>query len=133
MLIGDAAASSTLTFNRKRPSGATAYCALEPNPAEPDVTGREPRAEERDGRARAQRATFSGPLDRGCHHPVVRRDVEQLPPIGPPARRNSAAGRDLPLASRTRKGPDIHRTAPNAKMSVRASASMPSTCSGAMY
>src|SRR5262245_3266932 len=35
ILIGGAAASSTLTFRRNRPSAETAYCALELNPPTP--------------------------------------------------------------------------------------------------
>ena len=35
MVIGDAAASSTLAFSGNRPSSATAYCARELNPELP--------------------------------------------------------------------------------------------------
>src|SRR5882762_6450318 len=62
------------------------------------VADSEPRREERDGLARAQRATVRGCLDRGHHYAIVQRDVEQFLPIASPARINPAAGRHLSLA-----------------------------------
>ena len=106
--MGVAVAASRVMFIRKRPSGATAYCALDPSPPElMFATGGELRPEERHRRAGVQLSVGSN-CDRHGHQAAVEPDIEQFLPVGPPSRLGPARRGHLPRAAGPRKRLDVN-------------------------
>ena len=97
-VIGTVPASSSATLIRKRPSGATSYCACAAHNPPP----RDTRLEERD--RRAGRSVSPCVVKRHRHQPGVRRDVVELPSVGVPAGAFPPAVRHLPDAAGSRNG-----------------------------